>query len=155
MSIASRLIVGLPQLWIAAAFSWSSCHAQTIVKCVDGRSVEYKDSACPNAHPVRLIDLRDDTARNTDQSQAKQRAAAEKAELLRLEAARHREEQRLEKSHLRQAILVRARRQRCDALLLRKKWLDEDRRETTSRSNKVFSKKARRLAEKTAIECAD
>ena len=125
-----------------------------MVKCLGRGTVEYTDSACPNSHPVRLTDLRDAATLNADRAQALQRAAADKAELQRLESARHHEEQRLEKSHLRQASAARAHRQHCDALLLRKKWLDEDRRTTTSRSNKAFSKKARRLAEKTAIECA-
>lgn len=100
-----------------------------------------------------MYDLRHPTTLMADRAVAQQRVAADKAELHRLESTRHSEEQRSEKYRLRDASAARVRRQHCNALLLRKKWLDEDRRATTSRSNKGFSKKARRLAEKYAAEC--
>lgn len=143
---ALRLLITI--LLCATALS-----AHAIFKCRDKGSVEYTDAPCTVGRAVSPTDRREPETLRVDRSEALQRAAADKAELIRLENARHASEQQAEKTRLRQLSAMRTRRQRCDTLLLRKKWLDEDKRAATSRSTKSISKKSRRLAEKYALEC--
>ncbi len=153
MRVARPLVATRLWLIIAALIGAMIFPAHAIVKCSKHGSVEYTDGECANAHPVLPTDLRQSTSLNVDRAEAAQRAAAEKAELIRLENTRHISEHQTEKLRQRQASAQRLRQQHCATLLLRKKWLEEDRRATTSRSHKSISKKTQRLAEKYTVEC--
>ena len=153
MRFARLSIAAMCSTLVATAFGVMIFPALAIVKCTHNGSVEYTDGECVTARVMPPLDLRQPQSLNADRADASRRAAAEKAELERLENARHRSEQQIEKQQLRQRSAIRLRHQRCEALLLRKKWLEEDRRAATSRSNKSISKKSRRLAEKYALEC--
>jgi hypothetical protein len=141
------------RLFFVALLCGGGFSAQAIVKCAGIGSVEYTDGDCANARTVAMTDLRKADILKADRAEAARRAAADKAELIRLENARHFNEQQAEKHRSRQMSAMRLRQQRCQELLLRKKWLEEDRREATKRSYKNSSRKSQRLAEKYAMDC--
>lgn len=139
------------------ALSLSPCfaasYATTIVKCGTGNAIEYTDGTCKNSSPLPSTDLRAPPISSAEQSAARRRATADKAELTRLETARHLDEQRTLRLHQQQAKNVSHQRRRCEELLLRKKWLDEDRRTANSKATRGINKKSLRLSERYAIEC--
>lgn len=148
------MLIPLSHRILIMALLCSACFpAQAIVKCTGFGSVEYTDGDCANTRTVAMTDLRRADTLKADRAEAARRAAADKAELIRLENARRFSEQQTEKLRHRQMSATRVRQQRCQDYLLRKKWLEEDRRDATSRSYKNSSRKSQRLAEKYAMEC--
>lgn len=133
--------------WFAAS------HATTIVKCGTGSAIEYTDGACKDPSPLPPTVLRAPPISSAEQLAARRRVAADKAELTRLETARHLDEQRTLRLNQQQAKNASQQRRRCEELLLRRKWLDEDRRTANSKATKSINKKSVRLGERYAIEC--
>lgn len=153
MHLAQIVIAARRGLFIVTMLGGMTPPAQAIVKCNGAGSVEYTDGECANAHAMALTDLRTTDTLNADRAEAARRAAADKAELIRLETARNFSEQQTEKMQQRRMSAIRLRRERCQTLLLRKKWLEEDRHEATSRRYRTSGRKSQRLAEKYAIAC--
>lgn len=153
MHFASSLIAIRSELLFVALLFALTLPAQAIVKCTDRGSIEYTDGVCPNGRTEILRDLRSSDTLNADRADAARRAAADKAELNRLEKSRQFSEQQTDKFRRRQLSGMQLRQQQCQKLLLRKKWLEEDRHEATSRSHRKLSKKSQRLAERYAMEC--
>ena len=124
-----------------------------INKCKSSNGFEYTDRACTDAVTVTSVDIFSPAPVTADQQSARKRAAADKAELVRLETARHRDEYRVQQQHQKQQQNLARQRRRCDELLLRQKWLNEDRRTASNKASRGISKKAHRLNERFAVEC--
>ena len=148
-----RFIPACHRFFITLALGAAVLPAQAIFKCTHAGTVEYTDRECAGARTVVPADLRQTDILKADRADAEQRAAAEKAELSRLEKARHANEQQAEKLRQRRVSAMQLRHRRCQALQMRKKWLEEDRRETRKWSYRIGNKKSKRLAEKYAMEC--
>lgn len=139
----------------AMTYCTQASSAGIIAKCTSGNTIEYSDSGCEGRSLLPHSDLTATPVLPADRSAALQRAAMEKAELIRLENARHREEQTHLKSQRQQRNASAIQRRRCDEILLRKKWLEEERRAAGTRANRTINKKSRRLAERYAVNCAN
>lgn len=135
----------LPMLFAAAFYP-----AHAINKCVSNGNISYTGTPCPDGTTMTLAE----PPAPSDVSGARQQAANQSSELNRIENEKQQEEAR---DAVRQRQLARnnaATRKKCDSLALKAKWAKED---TVAASRKAAEKaklKARRAAEKHALECS-
>lgn len=128
-------------------------NAKVINKCKSTNGFEYTDRACTDAVKVEPVHTLSPAPHSVDQQSARKRAASDKAELVRLETARHRDEYQIQQHHQKQRQHLARQRRRCDDLLLRQKWLNEDRRMAGNKASRGISIKTLRLNERLAVEC--
>ena len=136
--------------------SWKQASSAGIIaKCASGNTIEYTDGDCKGGSPPLHADFSATPILPADRYTAQNRVGRDKAELIRLENARHQEEQRISKAQRQQTKVMALRRRRCEEILLRKKWLEEDRHAAGTRANRTINLKSRRLSERYAVTCAD
>ncbi|MDC8756628.1 DUF4124 domain-containing protein [Janthinobacterium fluminis] len=123
--------------------------AQTVYKCSADGKVSYGAAPCASGKSVEL-----------NVAPAPQPSSADAATLARhkktadrLEADRLRREAQEDREQARAAQAGAARRKKCAALALQHKWAVEDARAASDRQADKAKVKARRSAEKLALEC--
>jgi len=135
----------LPAVLVSAAIP-----AFAIYKCEAGAKVTYSDSACAGGQST---DLGDPATRPDDAVRARHELAQQKAEVKRLENARHKQEARQGKLRKTAARNEMARQKKCASLARRKKWADEDAAKATGRTRESARRKAMRANEVYGGEC--
>jgi hypothetical protein len=140
---------------LLAALLGASGMALALNKCDSGGKITYTGAPCPSGSKATVVDTADPVT-PADSATARQRAAQERIELKRMQGeqaksaiadARHRKHSRAEtKSSLRH-------QQKCGSLQLRKKWAEEDVARAPLKSRQKAETRARRVAEKFALEC--
>ena len=128
-----------------------SCSAPVfaVYKCeLDGK-ITYSDLPCTNGKTLSTLEA--SAAAETGDS--RQRLAADKAEALRLERARHRRENQEERAQRQMARAAASQRKKCQSLALTQRWAQEDARQAAGKSVEKARTKAHRLAEKYALTC--
>lgn len=137
---------------LVALLLTTSAGAQATFRCdIDGK-VSYSDVACPGGKVLPAPDQRPPATVQADAQAAQQRAQADKQQLRALEESRQKEEHADRKARQHAVNVANAQRRKCDALALRKKWLEDE----ASASHRVSAKakrKSQRLAEQHALEC--
>jgi hypothetical protein len=140
----AQLIAALPLLLV-------SLSAQAVYKCTSSESgITYSDIPC-NASAEKLKQ----PSIQSEKSSVKDQYAREKAELNRLQNLRElRERQDTQILHMQQRSLE-AKRKRCQALALDKKWKQEDASNVnlTLKQQEQVQKKLRRATEKYQTNC--
>lgn len=123
--------------------------AQAMYKCAVHETVTYSDRPCDNAgQPMPLSPAASARSGGTADPLAK-----EKAELARLQKSREqseRQEQQIRDLYVRGAA---ARARKCSTLSLQLHWREEDLRDATLKDQQKARVRARRAAEKYAMEC--
>lgn len=126
-----------------------SAPALAIYKCeIDGRVV-YRDSPCAGGKELNI----DAASATTGSGSAQQQLARDKAKATRLESERHRREVREVREQNLAARKAAARQKKCDSLALRTKWAEDDAIKASGKAAERARIKARRAAEKQALEC--
>ena len=139
------LRVLLPAALVSAAIP-----AFAIYKCEAGAKVTYSDSACVSGQST---DLGNPATRPDNTAHARRELAQQKAEVKRLENARHKQEAQQDKLRKAAARTEAARQKKCASLARRKKWADEDAATATGKSRESARRKARRANEVYGSEC--
>lgn len=130
----------------------TSVSAQAAYKCEQQGHVSYSDTPCPNSKTIATSVVQPVP---TDSARARDQSVQQKAELQRMESARHRREATEETQQRRVARAYSAKQKKCKGLALHKKWADEDVRSANNKATAKAQIKARRATEKHAIECID
>ncbi len=135
-----------------------ACHfpAMAVYKCEtagkSGRVVSYSDLPCQAGKSSSV-----NTSYNTvgpGQDAADVQLERQKAELQRLEQARHRREAQDEKAAQKLARARAARQKKCATLALKQKWREEDAAMAVGKAADKARLKARRMAESYQLECS-
>lgn len=127
--------------------------AHAAFRCQEHGWGTYTDVACPGGTIVASSDLRDRATLHADLITASQRATADQMHLKELQDARQRAD-RLDAQQNRRARAAASNRQtKCAALALRKKWMEEDAANTSTRNAHKSKKKLHRFDERYAMEC--
>lgn len=136
-------------------FLFSLCApAFAVYKCESNGKTTYTDEPCRHG---KLIEL--DTPLTgleplpQDMAHARQEAARQKNELIRIENERQRREASEEKEYQKLARANAAKRKKCAALALQTKWAEEDAAAAIGKSVDKVRRNARRKAEKFEMEC--
>ncbi len=130
----------------------AKAQAEATFRCDADGKISYSDVACPGGKVLPAADLRAPATVQAESHAAQQRAQADKKQLLTLEENRQKEEHADRKARQHALNVANAQRRKCDALALRKKWLDDE----ASASHRVSAKakrKSQRLAEQHALQC--
>lgn len=125
--------------------------ALAIYKCETGRTVSYSDSPCRSGKSSTI-----DTGHaggGIEPVAEDPRLEQQKAELQRLQAARHRREAQEEKAAQKMLKARAARQKKCAKLTLQQKWLEEDAAMAVGKATEKARLKARRKAEAVHLEC--
>ncbi|WP_317205500.1 DUF4124 domain-containing protein [Janthinobacterium sp.] len=138
----TAMLLGLAALCGAAS-------AQTVYKCVSDGKTSYGTTPCPSGRGVAL-DVPPPPAPAPDAAAA---LARDEKTATRLRAERLRREAREDSAQARAGKAAAARRKKCAALALRQKWAAEDARGAGEKTATKARVKARRAAEKLALEC--
>ncbi len=126
--------------------------ALSIYKCESNRAISYSDIPCSSGASSTI-----DTSFNTISpapSSTDQQLVRQKAELKRLENARHKREEKEDKERQQAAKVAAAKQKKCAGLAQRRKWSDEDAALATGKAGERARIKARRMSEKYLLECA-
>ena len=128
-----------------------SCSAPVLAvyKCAADGKISYSDLPCLNGRTLDTLDA--NAAAETGDSQ--QRLAADKAEALRLEQARHQREDQEQRAQHQAARAAASQRKKCQSLALTRRWAEEDARQAAGKSVEKARIKARRSAEKYVLTC--
>ncbi|UGQ48456.1 DUF4124 domain-containing protein [Massilia endophytica] len=127
----------------------ASAQAQTIHKCtVDGK-ITYSEAPCERGTGTVLA-VPDAPPANPESKAALKRMQKEAGALEKERKAREARQEREDARHDRQAA---DHRRRCGKLALERKWADEDVRRSSPQSMEAARTKARRAAERQALEC--
>jgi hypothetical protein len=135
---------------LLAGAAWSAAAgAQTVYKCsVDGK-VSYEQTPCAGGKSVELnVPAAPAQSAADAATLARQRRQGDKMEQDRL-----RREASDERAQARAAQAGAARRKKCAGLELERKWAAEDARAASYQNADKAKLKARRAAEKLAVEC--
>jgi hypothetical protein len=125
-----------------------SMPAFAIYKCeVDGK-IAYSDAPCAGG---QTIDVGNTASGNAAQS--RHELVQQKAELKRLESARHKQENQQAKLRRTAARTDAAKQKKCASLARRKKWADEDAAMAAGKPAEKARRKARRAQEAYQDEC--
>lgn len=143
--MTSILRVLLPAVLVAAAMP-----AFAIYKCETGTKITYSDTTCVSGQST---DLGNPATRPDNAAQARRELTQRKAEVKRLENARHKQEAQQDKLRKTAVRAEAARRKKCASLARRKKWADEDAAAATGKSRENARRKARRANEVYGSEC--
>lgn len=123
--------------------------AFAIYKCKSNSKIAYSQQPCSDGTSVDLRDMTNNSPADADAAKARAQAAREKAELARLEKARHKREAVQERVDRASA----AKRKKCQSLDLRKKRLTKDATTSRTKSSEKARGKVRRIEEKIELEC--
>jgi hypothetical protein len=135
----------LPALLMSAVIP-----AFAVYKCESDAKVTYSDTACVSG---QSNDLGNPATGSDNAVQARRELAQQKAEVKRLENARHKQEAQQEKLRKTAAHTETARQKKCASLARRKKWADEDAAAATGKSREKARRKARHAEEIYGSEC--
>jgi hypothetical protein len=130
-----------------------SAPALAIYKCESSGKVSYSQFPCPSGNSEILSGQANDNPPLSEVGQARQQAAQDKHEATRLQKTRHQREAKEEKEQQRIARVNAAKRKKCAALALRKKWTADDALSASGRAAEGAKRKAQRAAEKYEMEC--
>jgi hypothetical protein len=144
-----RTILILPMLAVL------STPAMAIYKCESAGKISYSDSPCSNSKGIKFEEPLEHRPSARDITDAKLKAAREKAELERIESKRSKREAKEEKDREKIARAGADKRKKCDEMALQKKWADEDAASATGKSAQKARRTARRKAEKLEMECGN
>jgi len=136
---------------LSLCFSLST-PAWAIYKCESNGAVIYSDTPC-QGKSVNLTDQLNHSVSPEETAQARQRTLQEKKEAARLEKIRHKQEALEEKENRQATRAASKHRKTCAKLAQHVKWSEEDARHAAGRSFEKARRKARRAAEKYALEC--
>lgn len=139
----------MSRLLLLALLYAVSFPASAVYKCKTGTQTLYSDTACANAITVQT----DDTFSAEAAQDARQRLAADKAELDRLQNGRRREEALAERAHDKYAREAASRRKHCIALEQRQRYAKEDAATASKKASAKARTRAQRATEKYAVEC--
>jgi hypothetical protein len=134
---------------IAAMLLAASAQAQTIYKCTLDGKVTYSEAPCEGGAGTVLA-VPDAPPADAGSKAALKRMQKEAGAL---EKERKAREARQEREDARNDRLAADRRRRCGKLSLERKWADEDVRRSSPQSVEAARIKARRAAERQALEC--
>ena len=139
----------LISLMVSTALLLCSAAAHATYKCNDHGNVSYSELPCTNGQQ-QIVPA---TPATPDSRRADQQLLQQKADLQRLQKQRH---QREAVEHTEQQRLARARvaqQKKCKTFAQRQKWAEEDARAAAGKKVESARHKARRAAEKYALEC--
>lgn len=125
--------------------------ALAIYKCETGRTVSYSDTPCRSGKSS-MIDP-GHAGGGFEPVAEDPRLEQQKAELQRLQNARHRREAQEEKAAQKLLKARAARQKKCAKLTLQQKWLEEDAALAVGKATEKARLKARRKAEAVHLEC--
>lgn len=140
----------MPRMLLIVLLLSFSMPALAVYKCEAGGTASYSDTPCPGG---TIIDTGNTAPANADRQQAEQQLAQNKTEAERLRRERQRREAAEERQQRQLARAHAARQKKCAALALRQHWAEEDARQATGKAAPKAERKARRAAEKHALEC--
>lgn len=139
----------MSRLLLLALLYAISFPASALYKCKTGTQTLYSDTECTNA-----ITVQTDPAFSAEAARdARQRLAADKAELDRLRNERKREEAFDDRSHEKYARAAAGKRKHCLALEQSQRWAKEDAATASKKAMAKAHSRAQRAAEKYAAEC--
>lgn len=121
-------------------------------KCASDGKITYSDHPCQNGKSSELDDTENKPS-ETDIAKARQQNVEEKNKLKQLETARHKREAQQEKREQQIQKAVDARNKKCDSLVQKKEWAEEDVRRATGANLERAKLKARRATEKYKLAC--
>ena len=139
----------MSRLLLLALLCAVSLPAAAIYKCKSGAKITYSDTACANATAIET----GDTFSAQAAGDARQRLAADKAELDRLTTERRKNEAVEERAQEKHARAAAAKRKQCALLGQRRTWAQEDAATAPKKALATAQRKARRAAEKYALAC--
>ena len=130
-----------------ASFAMTA-HAQ-IYKCTADGKVTYSQTPCERGNE-KVLPVPDAPAASPASGRELERVRRAGAQLEKERTAR---ETAQERSDARADRAVASRRQRCDKLRLQAKWAEEDARRAQPQAQEAARLKARRAADRIAVEC--
>lgn len=139
----------MSRLLLLALLCAVSGPASAIYKCKSGAQITYSDTECANATAIKT----DDTFSTQAAGEARQRLAADQAELNRLTGERKKNEAIEERAQEKFARTAAASRKQCALLEQRRTWAEEDAATAPKKAMATAQRKARRAAEKYALAC--
>lgn len=137
------------RLLLLALLCAVSVPASAIYKCKTGTQITYGDTECANATAIKA----DDTFSTQAAGEARQRLAADKAELDRLTGERRKNEAIDERTQEKFARTATASRKQCALLEQRRTWAEEDVGNASRKSKENAQRTARRATEKYTLAC--
>ena len=139
----------MSRLLLLALLCAVSVPASAIYKCKTGTQITYGDTECANATAIKT----DDTFSTQAAGEARQRLAADKAELDRLTGERRKNEASEERAQEKFARAATTGRKQCALLEQRRTWAEEDAATADRKARDGAQRKARRAAEKYTLAC--
>lgn len=139
----------MSRLLLLALLCAVSVPASAIYKCKTVTQITYSDTKCANATAIKT----DDTFSTQAAGDARQRLAADKAELDRLTSERRKNEAIEERAQDKHARATASRRKQCALLEQRRTWAQEDAATAGRKAKDSAQRKARRAAEQYTFEC--
>lgn len=127
--------------------------AYAVNKCETGGNTIYSDQPCPAGSTSKGLAIGVNAVDPASAAAAAKRASAEKAELNRIESERDKQESASQKARERNLRAREREQKRCNALVQRKKWAEEDAATADPKNSRKAQAKARRLAERYESEC--
>lgn len=124
--------------------------AFALYKCEVNGQTTYSDTLCPGG---KLVDNIPESSSAADANHAQRQLAQQKNDAQQLANQRHKREAIEEKQQQRNARTNVAKQKKCAASALHKKWAEEDAAKATGKASPKALQKARRAAEKHALEC--
>jgi hypothetical protein len=143
-------VTAILRLLVPAFLMSAAAPAFAVYKCESNAKITYSDTACTGG---RSTDLGNPATGSDNAAQARRELAQQKAEVKRLETARHKQEAQQEKLRKAAASSETARQKKCASLARRKKWADEDFAAAAGKSREKARRKARRAEETYSSEC--
>lgn len=142
---------------VVVAMASGSAAAGALYKCTSGGAISYGDLPCSDGKTITLAVPA--APRQAPQDAA--RLARERGHILKLDQARQKEQEReqarraaqQESDSRRDARAAAAQQKKCAKLRLDGKWATEDLRAAPETGRAAATVKARRAAEKLALEC--
>ncbi len=130
-----------------------SASALAINKCEADGKISYSDSPCGNGKAIKFEEPPRSSPLSPDVANARQKAARDKNELMRLENERQQREGQEVKERRKLAQVDAVKRKKCVEMSLQRKWAEEDAAAASGKSAEKAKRTASRKAEKFQIEC--
>lgn len=139
----------MSRLLLLALLCTVSLPAAAIYKCKTGTQITYSDTACANATEIDT----GGTFSAQAAGEARQRLAADQAELDRLTGERRKNEAAEERAQEKHARATAAKRKQCALLEQQRQWAEEDAATAPKKALATAQRKAHRAAEKYILVC--
>lgn len=146
---------------VVIAMASGSAAAGALYKCTSGGTISYGDLPCPDGESITLAVPAAPHQTPQDAARLARERQHERGQMLKLEQARQKEQDReqarraaqQESDGRRDARAAAAQQKKCAKLRLDGKWAAEDLRAAAETGRAAAAVKARRTAEKLALEC--